>query len=421
MKIDLTDLSPVKKRMAIEVAPEDVQRETDDVLRGYASKAQIPGFRRGKAPISVIRSHFARELEGDVRDRVVTASFRKAAQQKGLTPLGEPTLEDLSHEQGRPLTFKTTFEVLPSIAVKSYERIEVSQPVHAVSAEDVEQELEGIRRSRTQFVAEEGRPASNGDMIYVDVLGQPAGGERFERERLPIEIGSASNIKEFNENLAGAAIGQLLEFAVDYPQDYGAKNLAGTRVDYRMTVREIKRPVVPALDDEFAKDLGEFENLEALRAKIREDLTTRNRHQAELAARQAVLNKVLIENPVVLPDVLVEHEIRRRLEDLVRGLIMRGVEPEKARIDWEDLRRRQEEPARKAVHARLILDAIARAQGLRVEQAELERRFREAGWRLGPSASSEEKRAAREALCLQLLREKSLDYLTTVANIHYAD
>jgi trigger factor len=411
--------------MSVEVAAEEIERETRTVLEDYRKKARIPGFRPGKAPLSVIRSHFTKELEEDVRERIVSASFFKATKEKGLEPLGRPAVEDVSHEEGQPLTFNTVFEVLPEIEPKGYRDVEVTRSVAKVADDEVDRALEEIRQARVQLVMEDGRKAAMGDVVYADVEGSPPEGEPFRRERLPIEIGSENNIKEFNEKLLGTLPGAELEFPVEYAEDYGAKHLAGKRVEYRLKVLEVKRPVLPDLDDELAKDLGDFDDLDALRTKVRADLETRKKREAELAAREAVLDKVLIENPVVLPDVLVEQEMRNRLEEFVRNLIMQGVDPEKAKIDWEDLRKRQEEPARKSVHARLILDAVARLEKIAVDDTEFDERIREDAKRIGESPASLrarlEKHSSKEALMGQLVREKSLDYLTSVANIQYAD
>ncbi len=424
MKIDLTNLSPVKRRMSVEVTPEAVEREAASLLRDYRKKVRIPGFRQGKAPASIIRARFSKEMEDDLRERVVSASFRCAAKEKGLQPLGAPALEDVTHEEGEPLTFQTTFEVLPAIELQGYRDVEVSRRAAKVSDEELERTLEELRQSRVQFIVEPERQAVEGDVVIVDVEGSPDEGEPFRRERLPIEVGAKSNLPEFNEKLLGVQAGAELEFPVEYPADYQS-DLAGRRVGYRLKVHEVKRPELPELDDEFAKDLGDFDDLAALRAKLRQDLDARKHHEADLALRQSVLDKVLIENPVVLPEVLVEAEVRGRLQEIVHNMVLEGLDPEKVKVDWKELRERQLEPARKAVHARLILDAVAEAEQVRVEDSEVEERINRDAKRLGQSPAKLrtelKKHSRRQALTAQLVREKSLDYLTSVANIQYSN
>ncbi len=425
MKIDLTDLSPVKKRMSVEVAPEALEREAASLLRDYRKKVRIPGFRQGKAPASIIRAKFSKEMEDDLRERVVSASFRRAAKEKGLQPLGDPALEDVTHEEGEPLTFQTTFEVLPAIELQGYRDVEVSRRAAKVSDEELERTLEELRQSRVQFIVEPERQAVEGDVVIVDVEGSRDEGEPFRRERLPIEVGAKSNLPEFNEKLLGVQSGAELEFPVEYPADYRAPDLAGQRVGYRLKVHEVKCPKLPELDDDFAKDLGDFDDLAALKGKLRQDLDARKHHEADLALRQSVLDKVLIENPVVLPEVLVATEVRRRLQEIVHNMMLEGLDPEKVKVDWKELRERQLEPARKAVHARLILDAVAEAEQVQVEDSEVDERINRDAERLGQSPAKLradlKKHSGRQVLTAQLVREKSLDYLTSVANIQYSN
>jgi trigger factor len=421
MKVEVTDLSPVKKSLSIEVGPDEVARETDEVVRRLAARVRVPGFRPGKVPLGVIRTRFAKEVEEDVRDRLVTRLLTEAAREKGIKPLGQPVLDDLSHDKDGPLTFRTTIEVTPGIEPKGYKGVEARETSSAVVDADVDRALEELRQSQARLVAEEGRVASTGDVIIADVEGVPEGGEPIRRERTMIEVGATDNLPEFNERIHGAASGAILEFPVAYPKEYDNASLRGKNVRYRLEVHEVKRREVPALDDEFARDLGEFESLDALRRRIREDLEERRRTEARLALRQSILDKVLLENTVALPDVLVEEEIHHRLEDFVRAVMLQGVDPSKIKVDWKEIRDRQEAPARKAVHARLVLDAVAAAESIAVEPSEVDARIRKEAERIGEPAEVVRKRLAKdggiETLQDQLVREKTLDFLTSLANI----
>jgi len=421
MRVDLTDLSAVKKRMLVEVDAEEVARETESILRGYAQKAKVPGFRPGKVPASVIRARFAKEVEEDVRERVVSRFYHAATREKGLLPLGEPVLEEINHEDGAPLSFKTTFEILPEIELAQYKGIEVRRPAVQVEDSEVKRALEDLRQAHAKLSTEDGREASTGDVIVVDLEGRPVDGETFKRERMLLEVGATDNLPAFNDRLEGAVADALLEFSVDYPQDYGAKELAGKSVAFTVKVHEVKRRDVPDLDDEFAKDLGEFEDLAALTAKVRQDLEQRKTHEADGAVRQSLLNKVLLENPVVLPEVLVQDEIRHRLEEIVRRMMAQGIDPQKAELDWEQMRKQQEQPASMAVHARLVLDAVAKAESVEVGNEEIEERLRRdaraMGQKLENVRAGLRKQGGMEVLKRQLVREKSLDLLTSVANI----
>jgi len=428
MRVDLTEQSPVKRSLAFEVDAEELSRETHSVLQGYAAKARIPGFRPGKAPLSMIAARFKKEVADDVRERVMTRAFRDATREHGLRPLGNPVVEDVEEGEGQPLRFKLSFEVLPEIEVKSYEGVEVRRPRAAVEEAEVDRALEELRQARTRLVNAEDRGAADGDVLVADLEGTPAEGEPFERERMFIEVGAAQNPPAFNEKLIGARPGDDLDFTIEVPpppSEPGAAEPAagapGKPVRYEVHVHEVKAKQVPELDDEFARDLGDFPDLAALRARVRQDLEARKKREADERVRQAVLEKVMLENPIVLPDVLVEDEIRHRLEDLVRRMYAQGIDPEKVELDWKKLRDQQEQAARRSVHARLILDAIARAKGVAVSADELEQRIRKDAEAIGESYATVRKRleegSGSEVILAQLVREKSLDLLTAVANI----
>jgi trigger factor len=425
MKIELTDLSPVKKTMEIEADAEDVSKETEDVLRRYASQVRLPGFRQGKAPIGMIKKRFAKEIDDDVRERMISRLWRDATREKGLVPLGDPQLEDLKHEEGMPFRFKTTFEVLPQFSVKDYKGVEARQISGTVKDEELAEALESIRQGHARYVADEARLAEPGDVIVADLTEQPEGEEAKTRERMVLEVGAKENPGTFNDRIAGAKMGTALSFDVAYPEDHPAPALAGKKVHYGIQVHEVKRREIPLLDDELAKDLGDFADLEALKARVRADLSERKEAAARSAVRQSVLDKVLLANPVPLPDILVEEEIQHRLEDMVREMMFHGVDPRTMNLDWKQLRDKNEEPARKIVHARLLLDAIAVAEGVKVDRGDVELRIRREAERIGESYDVVRERLAKggglQALETQMVREKSLDLITSIANIQTAE
>lgn len=426
MKAELEELGPIKKRLAIEVPADEVRRETEELLRNYRRKARLPGFRAGKAPLDLVRKRFGADLREEVRERILSRSFHAAVEREGLRPVGDPAVADLEFEDDGPLSFTATFEVLPRIEPRAYKDVTLARRRPVLGEADVERALEELRQSRARLEVDEGREAGAGDVVVADFEGTPrGGGSPFRRERMPIEVGADNNLPAFNEQLAGVRAGAAIAFAVDYPADYRSQDLAGKTVDFQLNVHEVKRRVVPALDDEFARDLGSFADLAALSRRVREDLEARQQGEERRAVRQAVLDKVLIENPVALPEVLVEREVRHRLEDVVRGMMLQGGDPEKAEIDWEALRKRQEEPSRKVVHAGLTLDAIAVTEGLEVERSAIDERIRQDAARLGepPDKLRERlhKQGGMEALRSQMLRERALDYLISVANIQYSE
>jgi trigger factor len=421
MKVELTDISPVKKTMSIEVESAEMDQETQSVLKNYARKAKIPGFRPGKAPLSVVQARFAKEVQEDVQERMMARHHHQATEEKGLRPIGDPVIDEVDWKEGQPLIFKTTFEILPTVELKDYKNIEAHQPSDELDPKEVEQELEKLREMRASLVTEEGRKAATGDVIIADVDQTPEGGETTRQERVMLEVGSQQALPEFNEKLVGVEADAELEFSIDFPKEFPVPEMAGKPVLFKIKAHEVKRREVPELDDEFAKDLGDFDDLAALTARIEEDLGARKKAGAETALRQSVLDKVLLDHPVVLPDVLVHQEVRQRMEEVVRRMMMQGVDPEKAEIDWADMRKHQEEPARKAVHARIILSEIAKAESISLTPKELDDRIAADAQQMGEDPAELKQKLVKhghmEALKNQLVREKSLDLLVSVANI----
>ncbi len=421
MKIEVTDLSPVRKSLEVEAEPDEIARETETVLRRYASQARIPGFRPGKAPVDLVRKRFAKEIAEDVRDRLMSRLYASATKEKGLRPIGDPVIDDLTHEPGARFRFKTTFEVLPKIEPRNYRGVEAREPSAKIGEAEVDEALESLRQANARYVSQEGRAAETGDVLVADVHETPGDGPTKSRERVMVEVGLPEQLPAFNERILGAKAGDDLEFFVDYPGEHPSSSHAGKRVDYQVHVHEVKRREVPALDDEFAKDMGEFQDLAALRERLRADLEERKRAQVRQAVRQAVLDKVLLDNVAVLPEILVDEEVQQRLEDMVRSMILHGVDPRKAELDWKELRDRQVEPARKVVHARLVLDAIAEEEKIATDDREVEARIRKEAERVGEPVETLRARLKKggglEALQTQIVREKTLDFLTSVANI----
>ena len=418
MKIEVEDLSPVRKSLAVEVEPDVVERETEEVLRRFASQVRIPGFREGKAPRNLVRSRFARQIDDDVRDRLMARLWTEATAARGLRPLGEPVVEEVVHHPGQPFRFKTSFEVLPEFSPRSYRGVEARQPAVVVEAAEVDGLLEELRQGQARLKTEEGRAAQNGDVVVVDIEGRPSGGGPFRRERALVEVGGSQLPDAVSASLLGATAGADVTAEASRP---GAGDGPPETVAYSMHVHEVKRRIVPPLDDELAKDLGDFESLAALTERVRQDLVERKQRAAEQSARQGVLDKVLLENPIPLPDHLVHDEMRHRMEDMARSLVYQGVDPNKLEVDWVELGRRQEEPARKTVHARLLLDAVAAVEGVGVSDEEVAARVRREAERMGEKAAAVEARLREgggwQALTSQMVREKTLDFLIAVANI----
>jgi trigger factor len=420
MKVEVTDHNEVKKTLTVEVGPEVVEKETTEVVRYVGKQAQVPGFRKGKVPEKVVRSRFNDQIREDVQERLLGRLFREVATERGYQPIGDPKLDELKFEPGEPFRFVTTFEVLPKFEVDHYKGVSVEQMELVVDDKEIDKILDELSESRAKLTTID-EAGSTGDFLIADLHGEPEEGEPFDHERAFVEIGSTQHLPEFNQRVEGAKAGDELAFSVTFPEEYETEALRGKAIAYKLKVHEVKKKEIPVLDDEFAKDLGEFETIDALREQIRSDLMQRKLGEQEADVRQKIMDQVLQKNPIVLPEVLVNEEIRLRLEDVVRRMISQGMDPQKEDIDWEQFRKGAEEPARKTVHARMVLEAIAAVEKLVVPPKELDERIRQEAARIGEDAEVVKTRLKEghrmEALTDQLRRERALDLLVSVANI----
>jgi len=423
IKVSIADVTGAKKSVTIEVPAAQVAAEYDDQCRKYARNLKVPGFRQGKVPPHIIRQRYGREVEQETVEHVIEHALSQAVTDQKLKPLRAPVLKDYKYEKGKPLSFTAEFEVRPQVSPAGVDtlRARVEDPV--VTDAMVTDALASLRERAARYEPVDGRGVEPGDFTVIDVAGVFATGEgeNFARENVMIETGSAGSFPELTDDMRGMTSGETREFAISYPEDNPAAELAGKRVSYKVTVREIKKKVLPELDDEFARDLGKFGTLDELKTRVTEDLTERERRRIREAARGAIVEQLLTANPdVPVPEAMVDDEVDRRVDDLVRSMIMQGVDPRRHQVDWDDIREKQREPAARAARAIILLDAIADEKKITLEPETLDRAIAEeaAKRRQTPEAlrAKLKKDGRLESLEQQLLREKVLDFLLSASN-----
>jgi trigger factor len=417
MKTELVDINETRKKLMIEIPADVVDAEISRVATRYGKQARLPGFRPGKVPTKVVRQRFKNEIMHDVAHHLVEHAVEEALSERGVEPVDTPNIRDIKLEEGQALTFRAEFDVLPSFDPGDFTNIEVRRTPVNISEEAVDQALEQLRERAARFEPVEEGVTAHGHTVVLDIERQGfdkggKAGEKSRHERVPVEIGSAANPPGFDAELTGLTSGAAKAFRLRFPDDYSVADLAGTDVDYSVKVHDIRRRVVPALDDEFAKDMGEFETLDALRTRVRQDLETEGREAAERQARAEALKKLAQRVPFPVPASLIEREVDRRLEEFARRLMDQRVDPRKANIDWAGFRDAQREPATDAVGSALVLDEIARREDIGVSEmeidAELERYSSRSGMTLPAVRAQLEQEGSLERLVAGLRREKAL-------------
>jgi trigger factor len=365
----------VKREISVEIPADEVTRETETIIQRYQKMARLPGFRRGHVPASIIRQRFKEDLKSDVVEVLVPRYFRKETEKLGMIPVSQPRVTDLHIHDGEPLRFKASFEIMPEINVEGYKELRAAHPEIVVSNEEVEEALHNVREQHATFASIEGRPLADGDFAQASMDGRPeedGAAKPVHMDEVLIEISGKNTVAEFTENLRGANAGDQREFKVVYPEDTEDKRLAGKRFVYTVKIQAIKQKNLPELNDEFAKELGEFSSLEQVRKQIRENMEAEGRHAAEREAKDQLLAELVKRNDFEVPESLIDRQIDLRLERGLRALVAQGMKVEDMKkMDLQRLRGGQRDQAVQDVKSSLLLERIAELEGISAGDEEL--------------------------------------------------
>jgi len=445
MKTEFIDVNETRKNLVVEIDSTVVEAEIDKVSRDYGKAARIPGFRPGKVPAKVVRQRFRDQILHDVAHGLIPRAVDEALRERGVEPVDTPDIRDVVVEEGQPLKFTATFDTVPPIDPGDYAAITLKRGGVKVDDAAVDQALATLRERGARYEPVEDRGIEPGDSVLMDLVrtadaGPPepesgivltdadasldsGRGERKSdtHENVTVDIGAPANPPGFDEALAGLTAGAQKTFDITYPADYAIKELAGTTVTYEVTVKAIRKRIVPELDDEFAKDLGDFASLDALKARVREDLEHEANHEAEREVRSELMKQLATRVTFDVPQALLEREIDRRVEEFVRRLIDQQIDPMKTNINWEDFRERQKEAAAEAVRGALVLDEVARRERVTVAHEEVEAEIAKYAERTGRTPAAVRARLEKEGgisrLYSGLRRERAIDFLLSRATI----
>jgi trigger factor len=421
MKTEFIDVSETQKTITIEIPSDVVAAEINRVAQDYSKQAKLPGFRPGKVPATIIKQRFKEQILHDVMHGLIPRAVEEALQERGIEPVDTPNIKDVAVEEGQPLKFTAAFETVPPFDPGDLSTLTATRPSRAIADEDVDQMLQRLRERAAKSESVEGRPVAEGDTVVLDIDRKEGDREVDRHEGVSVELGSSANPPGFDENLTGLSVGETKTFMVHFPEDYAVGELANTDVSYTVTVKEVRRRILPDLDDEFAKDLGAFESLAELRDRVRSDLEEEAAENARRRVRGEILKQLADRATFEPPASLVDREIDRRLEEFARQLVHQNVDPRQAGIDWAQFREAQREPGRGAVAAALVLDEIARRENLTVSAEDVDKEIEQFAARAGrtPAAlrAQFEKEGGLGRLAAGLRREKAVDLALSRARI----
>ena len=366
------------RELVLDVPAEDVSKSFRRVTREYQKYAKIPGFRPGKVPEPVIKRKFAAEIRKQVIDGLLPERFGQAVRDLGVTPVGQPQVTELTVEEGSPLHVRAVFEFIPDFSIEGYQNVTVPKPPVEITEEEFQQELMNLRDSRATIEpVEEDRPLVDGDWAQISYKGAIEGEPEAEPilgEDSLVEIGGRDTVEAFTTALRGAKPGQTLNVSAAYPAEYPEKKLAGKTVDYTIDVKGIKKRNLPALDDEFAKEVGGFDSLADLENRVRETLANRKRRSVEGETKDRLFAALMERFPFPVPESLVQEQIDARLERGLRALAAQGMDTEQMRkLDFGRLRAAQRDSAVAEVKSSLLLARIAQEENVDVSDDEVDR------------------------------------------------
>ncbi|MDD4588708.1 MAG: trigger factor [Heliobacteriaceae bacterium] len=422
-KIDLN-------KVALEIEVDAVQLETavQNVYKRVAAKMQIPGFRKGKAPRRVVELHYGKEnLYNEALDQVVPEAFMEAVTEKDIEPVDRPEIEIIQIEAGQPLIFKATVVVKPEVILGEYKGIEYEPQPAVVQDEDVDRHLEMLQKRHAKLVAlPEAAPAESGDIVLIDYEGFKAGipFEGGKGTDFSLELGSNTFVPGFEDGLLGVLTGEERSVPVTFPEAYHAADLAGQDVEFKVSVKEIKRKDYAPIDDEFAKDVSDFDTLAELKEDVRKRLAESAEQASEQHKQNTVLEKVINNAEVTIPLVMIDNQVEYFLQDYGRRLSYQGIALEnfleRTGQSASELRVRFRPEAEKTVKRELVVEAIAKQENMVVDDQELDTAIAKmaASYQQSPEAMRKllENKGSIEGLRENLLAEKTVKFLADQAH-----
>jgi trigger factor len=415
-----------KREIELEIPAENVTKATEKAARDIARVARIPGFRPGKAPVTLIRRRFAEDIQGEVLQSLVPEYLEKALDEQKLIPVTQPQVDKVEFKEGEPLKFRAVFEVLPEFELGDYKNIEVQiDPIEAGEPQ-VDKAMDEMRERSATFVPVERRAAKDGDFVLMKLTGTPVGeGEPVEADNIMCHVGAEETLESFTENLRGANAGETKKFRTEYPADYPDEKLKGKTYDYVVEVQAVKEKKLPEVNDDFAKEVaGEaagISNLADMRKKILENLEASKEQQQSGQAKDKILEELVKKHDFPVPQALVEHQMDIRLERAVRTLSAQGVDPRTVNVDWKAMRNGQQDRAVNDVKAELLLDRIASAEKIDATDEDVDKELALLAENSGESATALRARLTKQGsldrMKSKLRSDKTIDWLYRNARI----
>jgi len=420
MKVEVETIEGCKRRLAVEAPLDVVQKAWERAYGRVQKQARLPGFRKGHVPRSLVKVHFADDVRREVAEQLIPDVYRQALDEARLEPVNEPDLQDVKLEEGAPLSFVAVVEVKPEIALAAYKGVTVRHTSRAVTGEELDEALEHMREQQAQFVVVD-RAAAPDDLVVIDWTLMAEGREPSSQSGYQFLVGDKSVLPEIDQAVAGMRAGEEREVSIRFADDHTREELRGKSGRATVKVIEVKEKLLPALDDEFAKSVGEFESLEALRAEVLRQLEARRAHDDKRELHEKVVDELIAQHDFAVPEALVMRQVAHQIEHARENVRRQGLDPDRLPWDYPKLVAELRPGAERSVRRSLLLDAIAAGEGIAPTEADVEtelQQLAEASRRPLPAIRRMmEKSGDLDALRRGLRDRKTLDMLVEAAQI----
>jgi len=368
----VSTVADCKRSLEVEIPFEEVDKARQRVAESIRKKVRLPGFRPGKAPSNMIESRYAVDIRKEVLEQLLPQAFRARVEKEELHVVGQPNISELHYERGEPIRFKAEFEVAPEFEIADYHGLPVKYEEPVVTDEEVANRLEDTRERRAEYVNLDPRPVEDKDFVVVLLKSLTGLAEPIEQD-MTVEVGGGDTFPSFTEALLGANPGETKEAEVIYPEDYGEPKLAGKTVRFALTPKVIQKKELPALDDEFARDLGDYQSLDELRDAVRKSIFHEKQQAAQQVAKEALIDRLVEANDFPVPETYVNRQIENQLSAQLRQVTGREVDLSKLNLDWAKVKEKQRDPAVRSVKALLLLEKVSDKEGIKATRDEVDR------------------------------------------------
>ena len=426
MKANVEEISSIKKKVSIEISEDQVNKEVESFYKDLGKKAKIKGFRPGKVPRDILERYFKDYVKAEVIQKLIEETYPQALSETDLHPVSPPVIDPGGFEDGKPFQYSAMIEVKPDIQLEEYTGLKIEGKKEEVKDEEVEERLKALQNLHANLkTISEARPIQTGDYVIVDYEAR-LGGKPLEGGKaidFTVEVGSGQFIPAFEEKLIGLKPEEEKEIEVSFPEDYGYKKWAGKTISFHVKIKEIKEKILPPLDDEFAKDLGDYSSFEELKVKLKGEIEKEKELALERQLKDQVVDQLLEINPFDVPESLVGEQAKAMVSDTKLRLAAQGVALKKLGVSEEKLQEDYKAMAQKQVRTFLILEKIAGAEGIAVTDEEADDRLREMSERMYQKFDVVKRYYEKNGLLPEvkagIIRDKTLNFLLEKANISY--